>query len=527
MTLTKESIQRMKEDDFTREVLVPLFRAMEYRDVRFHGGGILEQGKDLTMWREHAVRGRTNYAAVVKATPVTGEAATAMVIGQLRQAFAHPFRDGATGDAQRVHECFVITSWPMKKEAFFTLQNVIDAEPFSRYVTLLDGDAIWDLCTEHLGSRATLGVLLETYRRLREQSNYSVDVALSEKGAHLSLRGRNGEELTPPTFQFPDTPEGQANQAAYDTFVRTGSPVNLDLAGVEVIREPGALAEFGAPRDGTLRLSRKRAPSLFGELRFRGSSGEVAAIPGLEFTAAGGTEVLTLTNERQNVPLHFSFKISFDESRPEASSAEFNVDVKLVGWSIHWYVLYLKVLRAVKDTAVATLRDVQTGIEHTLGVLNGNNLTLPPPEHMDLAERVLWIQNRTKQPILLPDREFFTNDDRENIEFVETVIKKGRQTVNSMRLELEANPAAGVDWRAQFDRGIKNVHVQATEVSRLVLDTHVPLGPMEVVCTNGRMSVDDVDAAVAGVEAGGAVPVTILPVGSGRITASYPRWRKR
>lgn len=187
MPLTVEYIRSLKEDDFTRDVLVPLFCAMGYKDVRFHGGGILEQGKDLTMWREHAVRDRTNYAAVVKATPITGEAATAMVIAQLRQAFAHAFR-GVTGEDQRVHECFVITSHPMKKEAVYTLHNVINAEPFGRYVTTLDGDRIWQMVIEYLGPRATLGVLLENYRRLNEYSKFHVDVALTTAGTRLAFK---------------------------------------------------------------------------------------------------------------------------------------------------------------------------------------------------------------------------------------------------------------------------------------------------------------------------------------------------
>src|ERR1700719_1923966 len=90
---TLEGIRCLKEDDLSRDVLVPLFTAMGYRDVRFHGGGPLEQGKDLVMWREEPIRGRSNIAVVVKAVPITGKTTTGVVIDQLREAFGNDYVD--------------------------------------------------------------------------------------------------------------------------------------------------------------------------------------------------------------------------------------------------------------------------------------------------------------------------------------------------------------------------------------------------------------------------------------------------
>src|SRR5207237_10618824 len=95
-TWTREGIAELKEDDLSRDVLVPLFEGMGYRDVRFHGGGVLEQGKDIVMFREEPVRGRVNIAVVVKSRAINGKMATGDVVNQLREAFGKKYLDNET-----------------------------------------------------------------------------------------------------------------------------------------------------------------------------------------------------------------------------------------------------------------------------------------------------------------------------------------------------------------------------------------------------------------------------------------------
>ncbi len=45
-----EQISKMKEEEFQNKVLIPLFRAMKFNNVKPFGGGILERGKDIITW---------------------------------------------------------------------------------------------------------------------------------------------------------------------------------------------------------------------------------------------------------------------------------------------------------------------------------------------------------------------------------------------------------------------------------------------------------------------------------------------
>lgn len=92
--MTRDQLSKLKEAPLRTEVLIPLFRAMGFRDVRLHHGGPLEQGKDIVMWRPGPLGDRVNYAVVVKAGNVNGRAQGAGSAGevatQVQQCFGSP-----------------------------------------------------------------------------------------------------------------------------------------------------------------------------------------------------------------------------------------------------------------------------------------------------------------------------------------------------------------------------------------------------------------------------------------------------
>jgi hypothetical protein len=189
--------------------------------------------------------------------------------------------------------------------------------------------------------------------------------------------------------------------------------------------------------------------------------------------------------------------------------------------------LYLHFLRVTSKNGVATIRDRRTGIEHRLGVLTANPAPLPSPYHYELARRVLHVQELTKQPIFVPRREFFTSDDVENLVHVEEIVAEGRQKAESMNFELVPKNADDEEWRRRLNDVVTNVSVRAERTQRLVLDTYVSLGPAEIKCTEGRMTVDNVDDAVSAAGRGESIAIKVVPTKKGRIVASYPWWNAR
>ena len=74
MTLSKSRLSNMPEAELRTDVLVPLFKAMGFRDVQHYHGGAGEQGKDIVMWWPSPLGDREYHAVVVKATQISGQA---------------------------------------------------------------------------------------------------------------------------------------------------------------------------------------------------------------------------------------------------------------------------------------------------------------------------------------------------------------------------------------------------------------------------------------------------------------------
>src|SRR3990172_6748827 len=120
--LTRELIQQMNEADLRAKVLIPLLQAMGFRDVFEHHGGSGEQGKDIVCWQADVLGTRVNYALVVKAVPINGQARPAKgtagdVFVQVSQCFGKPFLDPITTEECEVHQCWVVSNHEITKEA--------------------------------------------------------------------------------------------------------------------------------------------------------------------------------------------------------------------------------------------------------------------------------------------------------------------------------------------------------------------------------------------------------------------------
>ena len=64
--LTHDTFVKMDEATLRVKVLLPLLRAMKYRDVHEYHGGSGEKGKDIVCWKQDELGCRVNLAIVAK-----------------------------------------------------------------------------------------------------------------------------------------------------------------------------------------------------------------------------------------------------------------------------------------------------------------------------------------------------------------------------------------------------------------------------------------------------------------------------
>lgn len=523
MIWTRAALQQLKEDDLSRQILVPLFTAMGYRDARFHGGGILEQGKDLTMWREDSLRGRVNSAAVVKAVPITGKASVVSVVQQVEQAFAAPFKDTATGAQHLVHECFVITPREVKKEGAYTLHNALQAKSFGRNVTIIDGEQLWQHVQAHLGPQVTLGTIIANYQRLNNEPGYDLQLNLAKDQTTITARTTTGEPILLRRPVFAATPKGAQARERFEHFLRTGEPTVIDRDDVIAgLGDEGPFARLADDAHGAVITLRAAVPTMRGDLCFKAPDGTRAEIPGVVIGGHAGTEYLTLTNSDQGLPLTFTVRLKVS---PELGEATFNLQMRSAGHSVVWYARALDIFRTTTHGAQLAFRDFDTSIEFGLGIVTINENSAPVAAHVELVQRTLRVQERTKQPILLPARSFFTKEDIEDLTLIEHILATGSVEAECLTVPFSRAPNERLEeLRRRLTTVISDFMLEGPWGPGRLLDNVLDLGPIRIADQAVRFTVEDTERAMLLLEAGHTITVTVIPAAAASLKVAYPRW---
>jgi hypothetical protein len=194
MILTKDAVQQMSEDVLCKEVLIPLLRAMNFRDVTFVHGGSAEQGKDIVCWKEDELGTRQNIAIVAKAIKVSGKAkvakgTTGEIVTQIQQCFGEPFLDPITAAPQPVHLCWIVTNQEIGKEGEKAIRSALMPNTLERNIKFVSGDQLWALVERYMpfaGIWEKLGDVGKTLSQL--DSHYQPKVTLlPDSNVHLEL----------------------------------------------------------------------------------------------------------------------------------------------------------------------------------------------------------------------------------------------------------------------------------------------------------------------------------------------------
>lgn len=102
-------MQRLNEERFTNDYVIPLFRSKGYNGVEYiHGHD--EYGRDIYFYDMDRFGNRRDMAAQVKVGDIAGTPAVQEVINQARAAFTNPYNDIVTNQERRICEMYVITS---------------------------------------------------------------------------------------------------------------------------------------------------------------------------------------------------------------------------------------------------------------------------------------------------------------------------------------------------------------------------------------------------------------------------------
>ena len=144
MALTKFRLCNMKEAELRTDTLIPLFKAMGFRDVRHYHGGTGEQGRDIVMWWPGPLGDREYHAVVAKAAPISGQAtgrgSAGEVFMQISQALGSTFTDPSDLATRIITRCLVVTPHAIRKEAAESIRSALGPKATEGVIRFIDGD---------------------------------------------------------------------------------------------------------------------------------------------------------------------------------------------------------------------------------------------------------------------------------------------------------------------------------------------------------------------------------------------------
>ena len=146
-------LRRLKEDRLRKEVLIPLFEKMGFKDViEYHGS--VEKGKDIIFYELDKFNEKIYTGVVVKIGHITGSVSDAggamTILNQIEQTFDQPYTDIYGLKGLVIDRCLVITSGDITSQSIESICGKLKKSHLDKLVSFFDGSKVVDLLDEHI-----------------------------------------------------------------------------------------------------------------------------------------------------------------------------------------------------------------------------------------------------------------------------------------------------------------------------------------------------------------------------------------
>lgn len=179
-----KALQKMKEDDFTRCIIKPLFESMGFYRVDFYGGAY-EGGRDLIAFFEAPLNRTITYAIQSKKIGTESNTSEKMVLGnlvfQLRQCFSNPIKLH-NGEEVIPDEVYLASPYQISIRLINEIHGMLKIE--NKTIEILDGPKVLNLLKKY--NPALLELLLSVEDIFNKQdtqqlNNIELMSALNQK----------------------------------------------------------------------------------------------------------------------------------------------------------------------------------------------------------------------------------------------------------------------------------------------------------------------------------------------------------
>jgi hypothetical protein len=496
MPVTKTRLWAMNEEKLQTEILIPLFQAMGFRDVRHYHGGAMEQGKDIVMWWPTPLGDREYHGVVVKATPISGQVNgkgnAGEVFIQLSQALGSTFTDSADLSTRTITKCFVVTPYAIKKEAAESIRNALGHKAHEGTVRLVPGDELWDLLEKHTPEKTVTKHLQFASAVLENASpNYRVTAQLKDGNVHLGVEPKHplAGEAEPLTFsmqfEFPNSQAGVETREALEAHVKLGTPVSIPAKFIKKFDVPSLLKPFFTEPFAELALgpieSRK---TLEASIVLRDPEGHEYRLPGIKFQVVRvGSDEIVLDNRRQDIPWVFSITVNRATRR-----TNINFQIKATASNVKREVESAHFQEYLSRGGTLTVLNEETGLPLVSVDVPADLAKSPPAAWLRFIDALYLLQQKCHVVAAIP--EVISAGDAKDVIELADQLKAGIWEGDITAANLEIKPGALSELLQIIDPYGSNRMVVTREEWLEVFGLKFPLGTVVRVATHMTASED-------------------------------------
>lgn len=495
---TKEIVQKMKEDELSQKVVIPLLKAMGFQDVFYHHGGINEQGKDIVCWKRDELNARKNYALVIKVVPITGQAKSGKgtageVATQIQQTFGSDFLDPVTSEPQTVHECWVVTSQKIIPGGETSIRSIIKSSNFDRHVKFVDGDKLWDLVEKYLAAQTPLGKLLEVQKMLDGIDPYYQPVIhFDGNEMKVSLREKfKGAMKENPlninvAFDFPNTPDGQLAKDALKSHYTAGGPVAISSNFIQSIDLPETIKKLFGPDFKIEKVEISPIPSdhhFVAKIEIVCDDGDSFVLSHVDLKVKqSGTEESTL----ENVEIGSLFKVLLVLNfHSKTAQITFKWNLVKDSYSCTQLLQMYEFQNCLSKPFVIHVISEELGVS-VFSQQSSQGISEPPQKFFFNSLKVLVkLQQKINKPIMIPTREL-TDDEIKAIAELIQIVQTGKISGKWTEFDIELTNLSQEGF-AVLSSGPSFLRFSGEQFEN-IFGVPIPLGKADTVYRNAMLA---------------------------------------
>jgi hypothetical protein len=326
---------------------------------------------------------------------------------------------------------------------------------------------------------------------------------------------------------IPDTSGGREMLEKYRQHVATGTELKIPQTYLRDVRLPDFMTQFvdfSKTAEGQIIIGTRQKLDV-GEVNveIECDDGERAALSHIKLDLVRhGTDEATLNNDRQRALWQVEFVWNIKEE-----SAQLNFTTRDGKFNVKQQLEWMRFQRAFSRGGVLRMVNAETGIGAMEQRFPPGLLEPPDDVALELVEKVLFIQGRTRVLLSVPDE--INHEEIDEILATEQLLKTGKNTYKAREdWKIAAHPELARRLLEIYGNGMParlDWHLEGGIVD--LFGAEIGIGATDMYCDHTYLTEEDHEALksfVANPKPEGTVLVAIKFVEDSPIHASYPEW---